>query len=328
MNALIESDVEAIASNVERMRSIAGTDAIVVVKANGYGHGALLAAEGALRGGAVQLAVADIGEALALRSAGIQSPLLAWLHSARADFAAARDADIDVGVSSLRQLERAGECGSLHVHLKFDTGLGRNGIPLAEWDAVIARAHALQSAGRLRVTGLMSHLAGAGSEADDWQRVRFAEAISAAERLDADVTHLCASAGTLDSMSGSLARFGVSAYGLDPDGHDADGSVAGDLRLRPALRLTAPVRGGRLAYGYRHGLLTTDVPVLIGDRRIAIVEASANESRLDSPVDGTAVLIGSAENGEPTAGEWAAAAGTINYEIVTRLSPAIERRAA
>lgn len=328
MTALIETDVEAIASNVERMRSLAGSETIVVVKANGYGHGAVLAAEGALRGGAVQLAVADIGEALALRRAGVRKPLLAWLHSAHADFAAARDADIEVGVSSLRQLEQAGECGSLRIHLKFDTGLGRNGIPFAEWDAVIGRAHALQSAGRLRVAGLMSHLAGAGSDADRRQHERFAQALAASERLAAEVTHLCASSGTLAAVSGSLVRFGVSAYGLDPDGHDANGSVARDLGLRPALRLTAPVRGGRLAYGYRHGLMTTDVPVLVGDRRIAIARAGADESQLESPVDGTAVLIGSAEHGEPTAGEWAVAAGTINYEIVTRLAPSIERRAA
>lgn len=327
MSALIETDIDAIAQNVERMRAIAGVDVIGVAKANGYGHGAAPAAEGIVRGGAVQVGVADIAEALALRSAGVGAPLLAWLHGAEPDFVAAREADVEVGVSSLRQLEQAGACGGLRIHLKLDTGLGRNGIPESEWDTVIDRAGELQAAGRLRTVGVMSHLAGESVEADRRQHERFRRAVAAAEPLDPEMTHLCASAGTIAGVSGTVARVGVSCYGLDPDGRDEDGAIARRLGLRPALRLTAPVEGGRLAFGFRHGLLATGQSVLLGDRRIRIIEAGASESRLESPVTGTAVILGSADLGEPTAGEWAATVGTINYEIVTRLSPSIERRA-
>lgn len=327
MNALIETDIDAIAENTRRMREIAGVDVIGVAKANGYGHGALFAAQGIQRGGAVAVGVADIAEALALRGAGLQGPLIAWLHGADPDFAAARGADIEVGISGLRQLEQAGVCGGLRIHLKLDTGLGRNGAPEAEWDALFTRAHQLQSTGRLRVAGVMSHLAGAGEVADARQHELFRQAVAAASPMDPESSHLCASAGTLAGVTGTIARVGVACYGLDPDGHDADGSVALGLGLRPALRLTAPVEGGRLAFGYRHGLLAAGQSVLVGERRIPIVEAGAHSAHLAAPVTGTAVILGSAEHGEPTAGEWARSAGTINYEIVTRLAPTIARRA-
>ena len=130
-------DCAAITGNVAHLRACIGTPhTMAVVKANGYGHGAFEAAKAALAGGADWLGVADIDEALALRRDGIDAPLLAWLHEPGADFSRAVTASIDVGVSSLDQLEavaRAATNGSARVQVKLETGLSRNGVGESEW---------------------------------------------------------------------------------------------------------------------------------------------------------------------------------------------------
>ena len=98
-------DLGAIAHNVGVLREHAGTaEVMAVVKADGYGHGATRAARAALGAGAAALAVATIEEALALRRDGIAAPVLAWLHPPGTDFAPALDADVQIAISSLRQL--------------------------------------------------------------------------------------------------------------------------------------------------------------------------------------------------------------------------------
>jgi len=118
-------DLGAIAANVTALRvAVGGTPVMVVVKADGYGHGAVPVARTAVEAGAAWLGVADLTEALALREAGIQAPLLAWLHAPEEDFRAAVEAGVDVGVGSREQLETAAAAGAT-VQLKVDSGLGR-----------------------------------------------------------------------------------------------------------------------------------------------------------------------------------------------------------
>src|SRR5690606_25751872 len=134
-------DLNAIASNIESLRRRVGTEhAMIVVKADGYGHGAVAAARAGLAGGADWIGVADIGEALELRSAGITAPVLAGLHSSSETLADAAEAGIDIGVSSVDQLDRAVRAGVASVHLKVDTGLARNGAAPAEWSRLFERA--------------------------------------------------------------------------------------------------------------------------------------------------------------------------------------------
>ena len=154
-------DLGAIRSNVGTLREAVGDATVmVVVKADAYGHGAVPVARAAVEAGATWLGVADIDEALALRAAGIDAPILAWLHDPAADFRDATEAGIDVGVSSLEHLEAAAAAGAT-VHLKVDTGLGRNGAVEDEWGAFFDAAAAHQAAGRIHVRGLWSHLANA-----------------------------------------------------------------------------------------------------------------------------------------------------------------------
>ena len=120
-------DLGALQSNIRTLRAIvAPAQTMVVVKADAYGHGAIGVAKAAVDAGAEWLGVVDIAEALALRAAGIRVPILAWLHGDEADFESAATAGIDLGISTLPQLERAAAT-SAHavVQLKVDTGLSR-----------------------------------------------------------------------------------------------------------------------------------------------------------------------------------------------------------
>ena len=142
-------DLEAIANNVRVLREHASpAQVMAVVKADGYGHGAVEAARAALGAGAAELGVATVGEALALRAAGITAPVLAWLHPPGTDFAPALRANVQIGVSSVRQVEslldavrRTGRTADLTV--KVETGLNRNGVGAGEYpDLLVALARA------------------------------------------------------------------------------------------------------------------------------------------------------------------------------------------
>ncbi|WP_035779526.1 alanine racemase, partial [Arthrobacter sp. 35/47] len=127
----VDIDLAAVRHNVRHIAEIASPARVMaVVKADGYGHGAVPVARAALEAGAAWLGVAHISEAVELREAGIEAPILAWLHTESSDFAAAIELGIDLGisgwelthvVSEARRLERPAR-----VHLKIDTGLGRN----------------------------------------------------------------------------------------------------------------------------------------------------------------------------------------------------------
>ena len=100
-------DLSAIRANVAALRAaVAPAALLAVVKAGGYGHGSVAVAQAAVEGGADWLGVVDVDEALALRAGGVTAPLLAWLHGTETDYAPAIAAGVDLGVSSLAQLDR------------------------------------------------------------------------------------------------------------------------------------------------------------------------------------------------------------------------------
>ncbi len=157
-------DLDAIAHNVAALREHAGSAAVMaVVKAEGYGHGATPVARAALAAGAAELGVATVDEALALRRDGITAPVLAWLHTPHTDFAPALLADIQVAVSSEREVDdvvaavqRTGRTAT--VTIKADTGLNRNGVGAADYPAMIAALLRAQADDAIRAHGIMSHL--------------------------------------------------------------------------------------------------------------------------------------------------------------------------
>jgi alanine racemase len=364
-------DLGAIRSNVATLRSaVAPAALMVVVKAEGYGHGAIEAAKAAVDAGTDWLGVVDLAEAFALREAGITIPILAWLHGEDADFTAAVAANIDVGVSSLGQLERAAATGGLaQIQIKVDTGLSRNGVEERESSALFERAAAHERAGRVRVRGLWSHLANAG-EAEDLEQVRrFTLFVDAARDagLTPELRHLAATAGALRVPASrfDLVRIGVGVYGLSPF-EDASSAALG---LRPAMELSAEIvsvkrvqAGAGVSYGYayrtaaettlalvplgyadgipRHASSVAGkpgaagrpgAPVSINGRayrvcgRVAMDQFVVDVGDDEVGVGDRAILFGDPTIGVPSADDWADAADTINYEIVTRIGPRVTR---
>ncbi len=121
-------NLSAIKANVATLKAKAGVDLMAVVKADAYGHGLVPVAKAALDGGATWLGVALLEEAIALRTAGITAPILAWLVPPGSDFQSAVDNDIDIAVASIKALDEVSEVKSAkrpRVHLEVDTGMTR-----------------------------------------------------------------------------------------------------------------------------------------------------------------------------------------------------------
>lgn len=373
-------DLAAVRHNVAAVRARTvrqdGTRPLLtaVVKADGYGHGAVAVARAAQAAGADRLGVAHVREALELRGAGLRLPILAWLHTVGTDFAAALEADVTLGVSgwdldavaaavrALRPAPGTADSGPVRarVHLKADTGLGRHGCTPERWPAFVARAAELEAAGLVRVEGVFSHLGVADdperAEETTAQLLRFERmAAEAAEPLGRPLLrHLANTPATLARPDTHLdmVRVGLGLYGLSPfTGVDAAG-----LGLRPAMSLgttlanVKPVPAGQgVSYGFRHvapasttlGLVplgyADGVPriaegarVHVGGRTVPVVGRIAMDQFVvdlgpdarDRP--GDAVELFGPASGIP-ADEWAAAAGTINYELVTRIGARVDR---
>ncbi|MDF9278795.1 alanine racemase [Arthrobacter sp. EH-1B-1] len=367
----VDIDLAALRHNVRHIAEIASPARVMaVVKADGYGHGAVPVAMAALEAGARWLGVAHIAEAVELRRAGIEAPILAWLHTESSDFAAAIELGVDLGISGWELAHVVAEARRIErparVHLKIDTGLGRNGCPPEQWEALLGRALEHQEDGLLRVVGVFSHLAVADEpdrEETDEQIDRFREAVAVAEDagVDLEVRHLANTPGTLARPDAhfDLVRVGLGIYGLSP----FDGQSSEELGLRPVMSFRTTIANCKevpeghgvsygLAYrtdkrttlglvpvGYGDGVprVATGAPVSVGGRFYPVVGRIAMDQFVidfeetgiadseDSPLGQEAVLFG-AGGGTPTADDWARASGSINYEIVTRISPRVTRR--
>lgn len=353
-------DTAAIAANVRALRARARTrDFMAVVKADGYGHGMLIAARAALAGGATWLGVADPDEALALRAAGVDAPVLAWLLHTDADFGPVAAADVDLGVSSEEQLRRvAATAPGAAVQIKVDTGLSRNGVPPELVDRTLRAAADLERNGLLRVRGVFSHLANTSPESDADAEAGLAGVLEAARAhgLDPRVTHLGSTAAALgrDQSAWTMVRCGIGIYGVAP----SDDQDETELGLTPAMTLETEVAAVRrigpgtgvsydhtwradrpttlalVPVGYADGIpraASDRAEVLLAGRRrpvrgrIAmdqfVVDVGDDAVHVGDPV----VVFGDPGTGAPSAGEWGGWAGTIGYEIVTRIGPRVTR---
>jgi alanine racemase len=362
-------DLDAIRHNVEVLREYAGTAAVMaVVKADGYGHGMVPSALAALRGGASWLGVAQLSEAMALRERGITVPLLSWLHVPGSDFAGAIAADIDLSTSALWSLGEVADAArtlgrTARIHLKVDTGLGRNGAFGQDWPVLLHAARSLQAEGAVRVVGVWSHFVYADEPTHPTVRSQlqcFGQAVREAERAgcELEVRHIANSAATLTNPGAAydLVRPGLAVYGLSPVPSLGDPQSFG---LTPAMTLSADLAvtkripaGQGLSYGHHYvtsqdttvGLVpmgyadgipraATNVgPVSVGGARHTISgRVCMDQFTVDlGPQSGARVgdpvtLFGAGESGEPTAQDWAQATGTISYEIISRIGARVPR---
>jgi alanine racemase len=268
--------------------------------------------------------------------------------------------ELDRIVAAAREQERPAR-----VHLKVDTGLGRNGVTLEGWDHLVGEALEYQDQGLLRVVGIFSHLAVADEperpETDD-QLAAFREVLAVAEDagVDPEVRHLANTPATLSRPDThfDLVRVGLGIYGLSP----FEGQSSGELGLRPAMTLrtlvsqskhvpegqgvsyglryhtTGPSTLALIPVGYADGIprVATGGPVRVAGHTYPVVGRIAMDQMVIDLGDASqasagllgaeAELFGTGSNGGPTADDWARAAGTNNYEIVTRISPRVPRQ--
>ncbi|WP_033339321.1 alanine racemase [Catenuloplanes japonicus] len=339
-------DLGAIAHNTRVLKRAMGDAALMaVVKADGFGHGAVAAARAAVEAGAGWVGVTSAFEALEQRAAGLDVPILAWMCGPQDDLAALAEARITLSVATLSHLdaiaaeaERRGV--ALDVHIKADTGLSRGGAVRSTWPELFGWARKYESAGQVRITGLWSHLANA-EETDHpslaAQQAAFADAIDLARAagLAPATLHLANSAGILQVPTArfDLGRAGIALYGVPP--------VPGvDFDLRPAMTVRAGVvqaGDGRavLPLGFGYGVprrLGGVAEVLIhGVRRpimgpVAMDHLVVDVGELPVTEGDEAVFLGPGDRGEPTAVEQAELAGTNPHELLTGIGVRLPRR--
>ncbi|PRY15845.1 alanine racemase [Kineococcus rhizosphaerae] len=365
-------DLDAVEHNVEVVRRAVGPAAVMaVVKADAYGHGLVPVARAALAGGATWLGVAHVHEALALRGAGVEADVLAWILTPGTDLLPAVRAGIDVSVSAVWALESlvaaaraTGRCA--RVHLEVDTGMSRGGASPAEWPALLDAVAKHVDAGDVVVRGTWAHFASAdvaGDPSVPAQLQAFEAALRTAREhgVDPGLRHHANSAAAffVPQARYDLVRAGLAVYGLSPAPERA---TAAELGLRPAMTLAARlahVRRVPAGAGVSYGLTYTAqadttlglVPVGYGDgvprhaswdgRRSGEVLVAGARRRIAGRVcmdqvvvdlgddaaeaGDLAVVFGPGEAGEATADDWAAAAGTISWEIVTRIGSRVPR---
>jgi alanine racemase len=353
-------DLSAVAANTRLLAGRATGDLMAVVKADGFGHGAIDVARTALAHGASRLGVTSIDEALALRDAGVHVPVLSWLNPVDADWDTAVRRDVELAVPGPDHL--AGVVRSMpvaRVHLHLDTGMARDGSEPEAWVALCRAARRAEQQGRLHVVGVMGHLGCADDPGDSCNaigRTRFAWGVRMARAIGLRPRHrhLAATAATLtDPLSHhTMSRVGAGLVGIDP---------SRTTDLRPALTLTAPlvsvrsVRAGTsvgyghawaapagtqlglLPVGYADGLpraASGTAEVLVRGRRRPLVGRISMDMAVvdlgDGPDQGGApgelvTILGPGDRGEPTVREWADWAGTIEHEIVTGLGARLTR---
>jgi alanine racemase len=266
-------DLDAVRSNVEVLCAHAadGARVMAVVKADGYGHGLVPTARAAVAGGAAWLGVAFLEEALALRAAGLEGPVLAWLFAPDEDLRPAVAAGVDLGIYSVPELAAAAEAAQVtgvqaRLHLKADTGLSRGGAAPADWPDLCEAAAKAEAEGQVKVTGLWSHFAFADGGPDHPTNSRqtgvFQQALEVAERagLRPEVRHLANSAATLTAPAThfDLVRPGLAVYGLSPVpdlGGPASFGLQPAMTLRSTVALTKQVPAGS-GVSYLHRYVT------------------------------------------------------------------------
>ena len=233
-----------------------GAAVMGVVKADAYGHGLIPAALAALSGGATWLGTAQSSEALRLRRAGIgpdRCRILSWMFNGdRAPFDQLIQADIDLGVGSLKAMDMAAQAAErvgrpARVHVKVDTGFGRNGFTPETFGDALRELSRLAAQGQLEPVGLFSHLAVADMpgvdefvSSTDEQIALFEEFYDrmTAAGMKPEIRHLANTAATLSrpGIRYDLTRPGIGLYGYEPD---PSMGVSADYGLRPAMTLQA-----------------------------------------------------------------------------------------
>jgi alanine racemase len=311
LRAQARIDLDALRANVAALRAKApGAAFMAVVKADGYGHGMVPCARAALEAGAGWLGTATPEEALALRAAGLDGPVLCWLWTPGGPWRECVEAGIDVTVSALWALDEVVAAATTagrtaRVQLKIDAGLGRNGAQPADWPALTAAARAAERSGRIRVTGVWAHFSCAdepGHPANAAELAVFRTALEQAAEagLDPEVRHIANSPATLTLPEAhfDLVRPGVAMYGISPV--PQLGGPA-DFGLRPVMTLAARLASVKRVPG-GHGVSYGRQYVTPGETTLALVPLGYGDG-VPRHASGTGPVL--------VAGKWRTVAGRV-----------------
>jgi alanine racemase len=363
----LEIDKEAITHNAWTLKSVLGKEVMMmaVVKSNAYGHGMVMSAKAAIKGGAEWLGVDEVNEALELRAAGIKNPILVLGFTLPEYFKVAAQKNISLSVSSLDALLVLTETKlskKLKIHLKFETGLHRQGIPETYVQQVIRIISSKKFPAV--VEGVYTHFAAIEDpiqgDYSKKQGLRFKGVVDMLNQKGFNpITHASPSAGILFSKDFhfSMSRAGIALYGLWPSREIR--KWAKDTEIIPALTWKTIVteiklvpKGSRVGYdlthqlnrnsrlaiipvGYWHGLpraLSNVGQVLVGGKKANIVGRVSMDITIIDVTDvptvkpgDEVVIIGKQGKETISAEDVGEMAVSINYEIVTRINPLLPR---
>ena len=357
----IEIDLSAIEKNVEQIRKKTGVRVMAVVKANAYGHGTIPVAQAALRGGAAWLGVARIEEALNLREAGLESPILVLGYSPAGKVTEAINQNISLTLWSLEQLQKvsssAQEVGEqAKVHLKVDTGMSRLGVQPSE---TLAFAEEISKCPGIIFEGIFTHFARADEEdrstSENQGRI-FRNVLNSLTTagISPRIVHAANSAAALSQPTSyfNMVRPGIAIYGLEPSN---DWRLPGEFQaalvwktILSQVKILPPGRGisygheyitrgteriGTVPVGYADGFRRVrENQVLIGGNSVPVVgrvcmdQIAVQLDEVPGAKEGDeVVIIGTQGEMEITAEQVAELWGTINYEVVCGIGARVPR---
>lgn len=356
----VEINLDAITQNVKLMKEHIGknVEIIAVVKANGYGHGAVQVANTALEAGATMLAVAFLDEAIALRNAGIHAPILVLGATRPENVELAITHNLTLTVFSLDWLTKAKfylHSGVLPLHIKVDTGMSRIGI--REKEEVLPMFEFCEASPHLAITGIYTHFATADEKElayFDKQYNRFQEVLELVPNQGL-LTHCGNSATGLrfpDKLYNAV-RLGISMYGLSPSleiknelPYKLEESFSLQTKLvhvKKVLKGTKVSYGatyeakdeewiGTLPIGYADGWTRSlkDSEVLIDGKRAQLIGRICMDQCMvklpyQLPVGTKVTLIGKQNEEKIPVDEVAIRLDTINYEITCMISSRVPR---
>jgi alanine racemase len=361
-------DLAAIRDNVKVLQNLAkNSEVMAVVKADAYGHGLIPVAKAARQGGATWLGTALLEEAISLRNSGDSGRILTWLGSPNDKWQECIDLGIDISVSSIEiasgVIKAAKKIGKkAKIHIKVDTGLGRNGVmpnDLADLTSLLEEATAN---GLVEVVAVWTHFALADAPSSPTIAKQL-EVLDASFKFVESrgfknlMKHAANSAATLTSPHThfDLVRPGIAVYGITPGGEVGKASEYG---LRPAMTLKAQAAlvkdvpaGHGISYGaeyvtkqntkialiplgYADGIpriAENKGPVLANGKKFSVAGRVCMDQfvidigDLDFSTGDEVILFGDPAQNEPDVEEWAKASQSIGYEIVTRLGSRVPR---